>query len=567
MKVIGIHDGHNAGATLTVDGVVVASVCEERLTRKKNEVGFPKFSIDEVLRIAGIKPTEIDEFVYASNYMHDYSRLENINSWYKVGVSEQLEERAVPQSALQDNLHRRQRERVDQLVRHTSISPDLVSFVDHHHAHAAAAYYGSAYSLRDKVLVITCDGSGDGLSATVSIGKDGKLDRKISTGRNASLGKIYSRVTFALGLKPWEHEYKVMGLAPYADKYYAQEICEILKNYLKISADGLHFECPDDLDTNFIYQNLRDDFELKRFDAISGGVQMFTEELLVQWISNLVKHFGISKIACGGGVFMNVKANKLIAEIDAITDIFVFPSCGDESLSFGACWIKEQEKRGLSKMPGLTSPYLGSEFSDDEIELALRNHAKAKFNIDRFEDIEVKIADLLAENEVVARFSGRMEWGARALGNRSILTNPSHWPNVERINSMIKMRDFWMPFAPSMLAEKSDFLIENNKQIKSPYMMFAFDTKAETVGRISAATHPRDRTARAQLVDKSMNEKYWNLINYFYQKTGTPCVLNTSFNLHGYPLVNSPEDAIHVFQKSGLNYLALGNYLVSKETI
>ena len=157
-----------------------------------------------------------------------------------------------------------------------------------------------------------------------------------------------------------------------------------------------------------------------------------------------------------------------------------------------------------------------------------------------------------------------MEWGARALGNRSILANPREWPNVEKINSMIKMRDFWMPFAPSMLAEETGRYIKNPKHLTSPFMMHAFDTKPETVSEIGAATHPRDKTVRAQFVEQHVNPSYWALIKAFEKKTGTACVLNTSFNLHGYPLVNTPQDALHVFLNSGLDYLAIGSFLVAK---
>ena len=566
MVIVGIHDGHNAGATLIKNGVVMASVSEERITRKKNEVGFPKYSINEVLNLAGLQPSNVDHFVYASEYMHPYDRLENLKDWYKVGKTDQLKDKQnLTSDILRANLIARQDERRIQLAKLFKVEHSKISFAEHHHAHAAAAYYGSHFSSDEKVLVITCDGSGDGLCATVSIGNNLLLERKQSTPRKASLGKIYSRVTFALGLQPWEHEYKVMGLAPYADKKYAEEIKDILSSYLKISDDGLNFECPDDVETNYLYESLRSDFELKRFDAISGGVQMFTEELLVKWISNLVDKYQINKIACGGGVFMNVKANKLISEIKNVEEMFVFPSCGDESLSFGAAWIKHFETLdNKSSLPGLPSLYLGRSYSDDEIREVLSDDCKNQFTFAKHENIEKKVAKLISKNKIVARFSGRMEWGARALGNRSILTNPKEWPNVERINSMIKMRDFWMPFAPSILFEQVDKLLQNSENIFSPHMMHAFDTVTDKAGLISAATHPRDKTARAQMVTREHNAKYWKLINYFYELSGIPCVLSTSFNLHGFPLVDSPQDALYVFKNSGLEYLALENYLVTK---
>lgn len=568
MKILGIHDGHNSGATLLIDGEIAAAVCEERLTRNKNEVGYPHRSIDEVLSIAGIAAEELDQVVYASNFMHTAEHLATAAEWYRAGREDQERDSKRDKSYLQAVFDKRRKERIDQAVNHLGVSPEKVSFVEHHLAHGAAAYYGAPFDLDEPVLILTCDGAGDGLSATVSIGKGTQIERIAETRRSASLGKVYSRVTYALGLKPWEHEYKVMGLAPYAEQKYAEEIRDVLKEHLTLSEDGLRFELVTDLESSYIYYFLRDRFECKRFDAISGGVQMFTEELLTEWVARAVAHTGIRRVVCGGGVFMNVKANKLIGELDGVDELFVFPSCGDESLSFGAVWLEYArlagEGAGKARTP-LEHLYLGREFSDAEIKTAIETGLEGKdCQFARFDAINPTVAGLLADNHVVARFSGRMEWGARALGNRSILANPREWPNVEKINAMIKKRDFWMPFAPSMLAEESDRFLVNPKGLKSPYMMLAYDTDPETSREISAATHPRDKTARAQFVTRDTNPGYWELIKVFGDATGTYCVLNTSFNLHGYPLINTPEEALDVFLNSGLDYLALGDYLIAK---
>jgi carbamoyltransferase len=568
MIILGIHDGHNSGATLLVGGRIAASVCEERLTRNKNEVGYPAKSIDEVLSIAGIAPSALDQIVYASNFMHSGDHLSSAMEWYRAGKEDQERDGKRDKSYLQAVFETRKRERIDQVCKHLGTDPQHVSFVEHHLAHAAAAYYGAPFELNEPILILTCDGAGDGLSATVSIGNGAKIERISQTPRKASLGKIYSRVTYALGLKPWEHEYKVMGLAPYSEQKYAEEIRDILKELLSVSKDGLGFELTGDLESSYIYYFLRDRFECKRFDAISGGVQMFTEELLQQWVSSAVAQTGIRKVVCGGGVFMNVKANKFISELDGVDELFIFPSCGDESLSFGAVWIEYArlagEEAAKARVP-LKDLYLGREFSDTECKNAIDNAVGGTGCTYRvYNSINRTVAKLLAGNNIVARCSGRMEWGARALGNRSILANPREWPNVEKINAMIKKRDFWMPFAPSMLAEESDRYLVNPKRLKSPFMMLAYDTYPETSGQIGAAVHPRDKTARAQFVERDTNPDYWELIKAFEEETGTPCVLNTSFNLHGYPLVNTPEEALAVFLDSGLDFLVLGNYLVAK---
>jgi carbamoyltransferase len=568
MYILGIHDGHNSGATLLKDGEIVAAVCEERLSRKKNELGYPRRSIDEVLSIADIASSSLDQVVYASNFMHTAEHLATAAEWYRAGFGDQVRDAQRDKSYLRAVFDKRRAERIAQVVKQLGIPESKVSFVEHHLAHGAAAYFGSPFSLDEPVLILTCDGAGDGLSATVSIGRGARIERIAHTPRKASLGKVYSRVTYALGLTPWEHEYKVMGLAPYADSRYAEEIRDILREHLRLSDDGLSFALVGELESSYLYEFLREKFECKRFDAISGGVQMFTEELLKDWVRRAVLHTGIRKVVCGGGVFMNVKANQAIGELDEVDDLFVFPSCGDESLSFGAVWLEYARLSGDAAAAGrapMRNLYLGRAFGANAIERALEaSLAGTQCTFKKCDAIEDNVATLLSENKVVARFAGRMEWGARALGNRSILANPREWPNVEKINSMIKMRDFWMPFAPSMLAEESARYLKNPKGLKSPFMMMAYDTTRRAQREIGAAIHPRDKTARAQFVERDVNPSYWALIKAFEAKTGTPCVLNTSFNLHGYPLVNTPEEALYVFLHSGLDYLALGDYLVAK---
>ena len=560
MKILGIHDGHNSGATLLINGEITASVTEERLTRVKNESGYPKLSIDEVLKISKLSPDDLDCVVYSSNFMHTKSHLSNISDWYRVGLEEQKRDKLKDRSYLKTVFDNRKSERIDTVVSHLKIDKNIIKFKEHHLCHAASAFYGSHYDFDESILVLTADGAGDGLSSTVSISKGNKIERLTQTDRKASLGKIYSRITFLLGLKPWEHEYKVMGLAPYGDESRAEKLIEIFENLLDIDDESLEFSLKSEIETNYSYFYFREKLERARFDEVSYAVQKYTEKILKKWVTNCVKKTGIKKIACGGGVFMNVKANQIISEINEIEDIYVFPSCGDDSLSFGAVWLEYYENH--NKKIDFENIYLGRGFTDIEIEKDLKLN-NSEIIIEKFEDINSKIAELLFQNNIVARFNDRMEWGARALGNRSILANPSNWENVETINNMIKKRDFWMPFAPSMLAEYADQLILNPKKLKSPFMMLAFDTLEKN--KIKAAVHPRDNSTRAQLVEKQKNPEYHDLIKKFYKLTNIPAVLNTSFNLHGYPLVYSPKDAIFVFENSGLNYLVLNNYLVSKK--
>jgi carbamoyltransferase len=261
---------------------------------------------------------------------------------------------------------------------------------------------------------------------------------------------------------------------------------------------------------------------------------------------------------------MNVKANKRIMELPEVESVYVFPSCGDETNSFGAAFLVYAHERTRKGLPIDSEPmgplYLGSEFDDGEIKAVLKEYP---FRHQYVETIEKEIAYLLAKGEIVARFKGRMEFGARALGNRSILADPSRREVIRTINDMIKNRDFWMPFAPSILAERAPDYLINPKNIAAPYMVMAFDTACNT-DQFCASVHPYDRTVRPQVVNASWNPGYYSLLKEFEKLTGRGAILNTSFNLHGHPIVCTPRDALQVFSDSGLRFMGIGNFLVEK---
>lgn len=567
--ILGIHDGHNCGASLVSDGVVVASVCEERLTRRKNEVGYPHKSIASVLAMAGVEPAELAAVVYASNFMHKRDYLEELTSWYKVGLKEQRAREAKTGDYEKIIFDERRRERIEDVVDQLGVPADSIHFVEHHHAHLTAAYYTSPHHVPgEPVLGLTCDGAGDGLCATVSICKDNEITRIAQTNRHASLGKIYSRVTFLMGMTPWEHEYKLMGMAPYADPERADRAAEPLRQLLRLRSDGLGFEQVGELSTNYCYEYLRDAFERVRFDTITGATQAFTEEMLVAWVKACIAHTGIRRVVAGGGVFMNVKANMLLADLPEVDKLYVMPSAGDESLSIGAALshyynLVDQTDHTPSV---LTNLYLGDSVDPADERRAIDGiRGRSDLAIDQSNDMERSIAELLAAGEIVATCRGRMEWGARALGNRSILCGADDPGRVETINRMIKMRDFWMPFAPSIKEESKDRYFDDPKDLKPWFMTMAFRARDEGYDDLRAGSHPRDKTVRPQVVRKSANPRYHSVIDGFEKLTGRGVVLNTSFNLHGEPIVRSPEDALRVFMNSGLTHLALDNFLVSKK--
>jgi carbamoyltransferase len=291
---------------------------------------------------------------------------------------------------------------------------------------------------------------------------------------------------------------------------------------------------------------------------------------LSQWVQNCVRETGIRRVVCSGGVFMNVKANKEILTLPEVEELFVFPSCGDETNSIGAAyWVYAQEclqaNRPVDIEP-LGPIYWGRGFDDNEAEIALKEFkGESRFHYKYVQNIERLTAETIARGEVVARAKGQTEFGARALGNRSILARADNMEAVRIINDMIKCRDFWMPFAPAVLAERADEYYIKPKPMRAPYMIVAFDSRPETRAKYSAGQHPYDHSVRPQEVTQSWNPDFYRLIKYYEEITGEGIILNTSFNLHGYPIVYNPAEAIDVLDRSGLKFLALGNWWVEKE--
>jgi len=582
--ILGISETHCATAAILRDGEIIGCASEERFSRLKNDAGYPRRAIDALLRDLGLTPADIDVVAlaglraYAREWMnrvlHDaaYAR-----EYYGVRLSEPrgLARRARKLGArlglvepARGKFDLGEAERLALVTSHLGIGRERIVTLRHHLCHAAAAYYGAPFS-GQRALVLTNDNSGDGDCAHVYAGAGTTLTRlEAAPSAAGSLGSFYSFVTLLLGMKFGEHEYKVMGLAPYASAAATERAAAALREV---------FDFDPGAPARFVwkrrglrYRQLLEGTLGLRFDAIAGGAQRIVEETLLQWARLMRTRHGGERLALGGGVFMNVKANMLIADEDWVRDLFVFPSCGDESNAIGAAYLGYVERcreRGVRATPRPFGPaYLGPELLDADVEAVIRaRDLGARHHVSEPADVEAKIADLLVSDGVVARCAGRMEYGARALGNRSILANPADHRVVPLINRMIKNRDFWMPFAPSVLREREADYIVNPKSLASPYMMLAFPTNPKRRDEIIAAIHPEDATARAHIVDEAWNPGYHRVIREFERRTGIGAVLNTSFNLHGEPLVCSADDAIDTFERSGLPHLALGRFLISKK--
>ncbi len=578
MYVLGVNIGHNATACLLKDGAIVSCVSEERFSRIKNHFGIPFKSIAFVLKENKISIDDINYLVLDSHYS-----IENYPDFGKKFLKEYTEKSlkkktlsklgyAFPEifkkyyltKERHSNLNKRNSENVrKKLSSIFNISEEKIKLIDHHLAHALS----TCFNLKGKTLIFTLDGEGNGFCASVNI-FDGKELKVISKSKKyASPGYLYSIATIYLGMKPFEHEFKVMGLAPYAKEHKIDEIYDKFKKLIWIN-NNLEFESK--INMPFIDHFFKEELKFVRFDVIAGAVQRLIEELTQEWVRKAVEKTGIKNVALSGGVFMNVKAAMKISQLKGVKDLFVMPSSGDESNPIGCCfygyWLYCKENNIKLSPKQITDLYLGPEYDNNYIEnLIKRENLRKKYKIKNIKNINLEIAKLLARGEIVARCSGKSEWGARALGNRSILANPINKDIIRILNETIKDRDFWMPFTPSILDGDANKYLINPKNIFAPYMVLAFDSSEIAKKHLPAAMHPYDFTIRPQVVTKDYNKDYYEIIKNFKKRSKIGAVLNTSFNLHGEPNVLTPEDALRTVENSDLRYLAMGNYLFEKQ--
>jgi len=416
-------------------------------------------------------------------------------------------------------------------------------------------------------LIITLDGSGDGVCGSISLGENGNVRRVAALFNYNSICEFYTKITQYLGMKPMSHEYKIMGMAPYADEERSSALRQVFKKYYRVStSDPLQILNTSrkwkwqilDLLTDVLYQ--------KRFDNIAGAAQALFEEVVLRWVRNAIAETGIHDLALSGGGFMNVKLNGKILDLPEVDTLFVFPSCGDESNPVGAA-IQAAVDMGFEaeRVEPLGMIDWGPEFTNEEIRTVIeRLLPSSGFSVGYEEDIDRYVGRKVAGGAIVGRMSGRMEWGARALGNRSIVADPRSPKVIQRINKAIKMRDFWMPFAPAILQEyKSNYLILKDNY-RCPFMSIGCHTTPRAYVDIPAGLHPFDQSARPQVVDSCFHPRFYRMIKAFEEETGVGGVLNTSFNIHGEPIVCSPEDAIHTLLNSDLDAVQMENFYVER---
>ena len=612
MIILGINWEQNSSASLMIDGKIVGCSSEERFSRVKNDERYPKKAIDWLLKEYNVSTESIDEVCYIStvwapgyiltrhytsfsidDYVNEQEKIWYPRIYKKKSISQikifekKIDLKQYPGSKYWGPIVKKFKKKIDhvsnkevikdgQFIRseiikkHLNVSGNKIKFIDHSYGHAAYGYFGSTKS-DSKKLVFTIDAFGDYLNYTCSVfskKKNSYSVKKITKGSNFIIGRLYRYITLILGLKPNEHEYKVMGLAPYCKSKYYEDVLKIFKKFQKVK--GLHFV--DDQKPKDLYFAVKELIKNKRFDAIAGGLQAYSEILISEWISNCIKKTGISNICISGGVALNVKANYLVSKLKNVKNLHVPPSPDDASQSMGACYASYLDFYNTNKDKNIDPPqhiedaYLGFDINSDEKSSLLKKIKKNKNYIIKKRNINYEAAKLLSKGKIIARAIGKAEFGARSLGNRSILADPSN-PNIKKIiNEKIKNRDFWMPFAASVLEQHAKkYFYLNSSADSYSYMTNCVETSQLGKKNFSAALHPYDETCRPQIIKKGSNKDYEDLINNFSKLTGIHGLLNTSFNIHGAPIINDIDDAINVFIKTNLDALIVPGYIIVKK--
>ncbi|MDP6590399.1 MAG: carbamoyltransferase C-terminal domain-containing protein, partial [Alphaproteobacteria bacterium] len=569
--------GIGPSVCLLDDGEPVFAIEEERLSREKGAMGFPTLSLQYLEQHWQPFLAACDAVALANEHIAIFDRksfLARYDARYQdrgpikqardaLWRARQYAKRALIAAA--PTPRSETLAQVKAAAPSVTVAPDRVYRIGHHDCHAAAAYFGLARTKDKPFLILTLDGGGDFDCATVQIGDNGRLRRIATTASGNSIGNIYSNVTYLMGMTPHEHEYKLMGMAAYTVDEHKRDLSEVFRPFVDLDAENpLLFTHAVPERTTWSIRRLDRALRRRRFDNIAGALQLYTEDLVLRWVRAAIRETGVHDLLLSGGVFMNVSMNKSISLLPEVQSLNVFPSCGDETNSIGAAFAVHAELKGeLSRFSRFT---LGPDADDDMDELEREYGDRCRF--ERVGDVARRTAELLASGKIVARCDGAMEFGARALGNRSVLADPRTPNAVAKINATIKQRDFWMPFAPAILAEDLDkYVVVPDalpKDNPSPYMMFVMDSREEYRDDMAATLHPFDKSARVQVVDRELYPEFHSLLTAFKATTGRSCLLNTSFNIHGHPIVRTAREALDILVSSNLDCAAFAGHVVEK---
>ena len=584
---------HDSAACILINGKIIAAAQEERFTRIKHDSNYPYNAVNFVLNYAKLKLSEVDKIIFFEKPFLKFERLletyvafapKGFLSFSKampVWIKEKLFQKNLLQTKLKNH------------DKNYNKNKENIYFSDHHLSHAASAFFPSPF---DEAVIITADGVGEWATITIAIGKGNNVEIKKEIHFPHSLGLLYSAFTYYLGFKVNSGEYKLMGLAPYGRPIYVNKIMKIIdiKDDGTFRLDQKYFNyCTGLTMTNKKFYNLFGQGprnpkteKLTQFHMdIASSIQKVTEEIMIKLAKSAQKEYRLKNLCLAGGVALNCVANGKILREKIFENIWVQPAAGDAGGALGAAlalWhVDEDKPRKVKKSDDMQGSYLGPEYSQEYIEKEL-NRLGANFKILNENHIIDKTAEDLSNGDAIGWFQGRMEFGPRALGGRSILGDPRSSNMQKNLNLKVKYRESFRPFAPSILADDINEWFETNT--KTPYMLIVSNVKKDKCmpmsendqklfgieklnvkrSEVPAITHV-DYSARIQTVHEDTNPKYYNLIKKFKEITGCPILVNTSFNVRGEPIVNSPEDAFNCFMGTEMDKLVIGNCYLEKK--
>jgi carbamoyltransferase len=593
MNILGISAFyHDSAAALLRDGGIVAAAQEERFTRRKHDPRFPENAIRYCLAAGGIGLDDVDHIVFNEK---PFLKFERLLETYLANAPRGFRsfKAAIPVWIKEKLFQKANLIKAFEAIGAKGKVAERLLFAEHHQSHAASAFFPSPFP---EAVVLTLDGVGEWATASVSLGRGGRLDIVREIRWPHSLGLLYSAFTYYTGFKVNSGEYKVMGLAPYGEPRYAQTI---LDNLIDLKEDGSFW-----LDQSYFDYATGLRMTSAKFDALFGGkprdpgerltqrhmdlaasVQKVTEEVMLRMTRELARTYAIPNLCIAGGVALNCVANGKILRDGKFRNLWMQPAAGDAGGALGAAlaaWHTHlgNERRLNGALDGMQGSFLGPSYGQDEMERRLAA-AGARFDVLADDAMLARTIEALEAGDAVGWFQGRMEFGPRALGNRSILGDPRSPQMQEQINLKIKFRESFRPFAPSVLKEKAAEYFDLDRE--SPYMLLVAPVKEDRCRPLSpedracqglaklkvvrsgipAVTHV-DYSARLQTVAAEDNPLYHRLISKFHQKCDCPVIINTSFNVRGEPIVCTPEEAYLCFMRTHMDYLVLGNFLLDK---
>ncbi len=583
---------HDSAACILKDGKIIAAAQEERFTRKKHDASYPRNAIEFVLNYANLKLSEVDQVVFFEKPFLKFERLlETYVAFAPKGFISFS--KAMPlwikEKLFQKNLLFNELKKHDEKYK----SDENIFFSDHHLSHAASAFFPSPFN---EAVVLTADGVGEWATTTVAVGKDNELEVKKEIHFPHSLGLLYSAFTYYTGFKVNSGEYKLMGLAPYGNPIYENKVKKLIDlkddGTFRLNQKYFNYATGLTMTSNHFHelfgQKPRDskNEKLTQFHMdIASSIQKVTEDIMIKLAKSIRQEYKIKNLCLAGGVALNCVANGKILKEKIFENIWIQPAAGDAGGSLGAAlalwYIEQGNERIVNPNDDMTGSYLGSEFTQSQIETELKSIG-ANYETTSYEDLINKTSEYLSKEKAIGWFQGRMEFGPRALGGRSILGDPRSDKMQKNLNLKVKYRESFRPFAPSILREDLEGWF--NLDTDSPYMLLVADINSEKQikmtdeekklfgidklnikrSEIPAVTHV-DYSARIQTVDKNFNKRYYDLISKFKEKTGCPVIVNTSFNVRGEPIVNSPTDAFNCFMGTELDYLIIGDCILDKK--